>query len=45
MQIRIILLTLLSLGGMSVSGHAQQTMSLNDAIQYALANSPDIKVA
>ena len=45
MQIRIILLTLLSLGGMTVCSYAQQTMSLNDAIQYALANSPDIQVA
>lgn len=45
MQQRILLLTLLFLGGLSIRGHAQQPMSLNDAIQYALANSQEIKVA
>lgn len=43
MQHRIFLFTLLLLGG--VSGYAQQPMSLNDAVQYALANAPEIKVA
>lgn len=41
----LLLITLLFLGGLPVRGHAQQPMSLNDAVQYALTNAPEIKVA
>lgn len=45
MQLRITLFTLLLLGGLLSPSQAQQAMSLDDCIQYALANAPDIKVA
>ena len=45
MQLRISFFMLLLLGGLAMHGHAQQTMSLDDCIQFALANSSDIKVA
>lgn len=45
MQLRITLFSLLLLGGLSERGHAQQAMSLDDCIQFALNNAPDIKVA
>ncbi len=45
MQLRITLFSLLLLGGLSERGHAQQAMSLDDCIQFALTNAPDVKVA
>jgi len=45
MQLRISFFMLLLLGGLPGRSQAQQTMSLDDCIQYALANAPDIKVA
>lgn len=45
MQLRISIFMLLLLGGLPGRGQTQQALSLDDCIQYALSNSPDVKVA